>query len=81
MRPGIGLILRVVGPLIEFACVFALVSNRGRGRTVVGVPLDNLLYAGILLGLVLVVAGLALSPFRSRTRRRDRYDIDDDRGR
>ncbi|HWE36338.1 MAG TPA: hypothetical protein VG406_07170 [Isosphaeraceae bacterium] len=75
MRPETGLILRVVGPLIEFACVFALVSNRGRGRTVGGVPLDNVLYAGILFGLILVVAGLALGPFR--TRRRDLYDKDD----
>jgi hypothetical protein len=74
MRPEIGLILRVVGPLIQFACLFALVSNRGRGRTVGGVSLDTLLYAGILFGLILVVAGLALGPFR--TRRRDRYDKD-----
>ena len=60
MRPETGLLLRMLGPLIEILCLYGLISTRGQGRTLAGLPVDYLFYAGLALGLGLVVAGLTL---------------------
>jgi hypothetical protein len=60
MRPQTGLLLRMLGPLIEILCVAGLLSTRGQGRTIAGMPLDYLFYAGLALGLGMVIAGLTL---------------------
>jgi len=61
MNSQTGLILRLVGPLIEIACVLLLNRHGGRGLTVFGgVPVEYPLYVGLASGLALVVAGLTL---------------------
>ena len=36
MRPETGLLLRLIGPLIEIVCALLFVRYRGQGRTVAG---------------------------------------------
>lgn len=60
MRPETGLLLRMLGPLIEILCVGGLLSTRGQGRAVAGMPLEYLFYAGLAVGLAMVIAGLTL---------------------
>ena len=54
----VGLLLRLVGPLIEVACLILLQRWGGRERTVAGLPVEYPLYAGMAIGLALVVLGL-----------------------
>jgi hypothetical protein len=56
---SIGPVLRLVGPLVQVACLAALMGS-GR-RAVGGVAVSTLAYAGFALGFVLVVVGLLLS--------------------
>jgi hypothetical protein len=56
-----GLLLRVLGPLIEVICLVLLFSFPGEGRDIAGLPLRPFLYGGIVFGLVLVIAGLTLA--------------------
>jgi hypothetical protein len=56
-----GLLLRVLGPLIEVICLVLLFSFPGEGREIAGLPLRPFLYGGIAVGLVLVIAGLTLT--------------------
>lgn len=63
-----GLLLRLMGPLIEVVCVAALLRWGGQGVTVLGRPVEPLLYGGLGLGLALVVVGLILSTRRVRDR-------------
>jgi len=72
MRPGLGSILRLVGPLVEVGCIVTLFQVRGRGDRVLGLPVETLLYGGIAAGVALVVAGIALS--RRSSRPTDRWD-------
>jgi hypothetical protein len=68
-----GLVLRLVGPLIEIVCVLILVNVRDRGRLALGVPVEYFLYAGLALGLTLVVVGLTcVRPRRDPRRPGDR---------
>jgi hypothetical protein len=55
-----GLLMRVLGPLIEVICLVLLFSFPGEGRDIAGLPLRPFLYGGIAFGLVLVIAGLTL---------------------
>ena len=69
MNARTGVTLRLLGPLIEVACLIVLLRWRDQGRQVLGVPVEYPLYAGLALGLALVVVGLLLSrpdPRRSR---------------
>jgi hypothetical protein len=59
MTARTGITLRLLGPLIEVACLILLLKVRDQGRQVLGVPVEYPLYAGMALGLALVVAGLA----------------------
>ena len=59
MTARTGLTLRLLGPLIEVVCLIALVNVRDRGRLAFGVPVEYPLYAGLAVGLSLVVVGLA----------------------
>jgi len=56
-----GLLLRMLGPLIEVICLVLLFSFPGEGRRIAGLPLRPFLYGGIALGVVLVIAGLTLA--------------------
>lgn len=60
MKPETGLLLRMVGPLIEVICVALLLRYRGQGLRVLGLPMEQILFAGLFLGLALVIAGLTL---------------------
>jgi hypothetical protein len=59
MNARTGVTLRLVGPLIEVACLIVLLKVRDQGRQVFGLPVEYPLYAGLALGLALVVVGLA----------------------
>ncbi|HEX8203194.1 MAG TPA: hypothetical protein VF590_22145 [Isosphaeraceae bacterium] len=61
MGRGTGLVLRITGPLIEVACLVLLFSFPGRRLSPAGIPLDDLLYAGLALGFAMVLIGLSLS--------------------
>jgi hypothetical protein len=68
----LGPILRLLGPLIELACISALIRY-GRDGTIAGRPLQPVLWAGFVVGFVMVVAGLLLSK-RIRPRAGDPID-------
>lgn len=72
MKPETGLLLRLVGPLIEVVCVALLLRYRGQGRQVLGLPLEQVLMAGLLIGLALVIAGLTLVRRPPPSRRKPR---------
>ena len=73
----IGLIMRLVGPLIEFPCLFALLAVRGEHRTILKYPVEPLLMAGVVLGLSLIIFGLFLSHFlKPPPRKRTVRDLD-----
>jgi hypothetical protein len=59
MSARTGVILRLLGPLIEVGCLIVLLRVRDQGRQVFGLPVEYPLYAGLALGLTLVVVGLA----------------------
>jgi hypothetical protein len=60
MRPETALVLRMVGPLIELACLYGLFAHRGRGERIAGVPVETLCYLGLAVGFLIVLAGLTL---------------------
>jgi hypothetical protein len=60
MRPETGLALRVIGPLIEVACLVLIFAFPGRRPVFAGMPLDTVLYAGLALGFAMVVVGLTM---------------------
>ena len=70
MTARTGTMLRLIGPLIEVACLIALLNVRDQGRMILGLPVEYPLYAGLALGLSLVVIGLAL--VRAEARRTGR---------
>lgn len=59
-RSQTGLILRGAGPLLQIVCLILLFRPEARTWSVFGQPLEMLLYAGLGIGLVLVLAGLLL---------------------
>ena len=61
MTARTGVTLRLLGPLIEVACLILLLRVRDQGRQVLGMPVEYPLYAGMALGLALVVIGLAFA--------------------
>ncbi len=69
MNPRVGAIFRLAGPLVEIVCLVLLRQVGGLGRTVSGVPVESLLYAGLAAGFVLWGVGFASS---MTTRRRPR---------
>lgn len=69
MKPQTGMILRLVGPLIEIACAAVLVRTWGQGVTVGGTPIEPILMLGFVVGLSMVVAGLTMVRKPSSLRR------------
>ena len=59
MKPITGLILRRVGLLIEFACLLAFVTLPDDREVFAGVDLRRVLIAGVALGFVLWIVGMA----------------------
>lgn len=64
MSLPVGVTLRLLGPLVEVACLAMLRRWGGRDLSVAGVPVEYPLYGGMALGLAMVVAGLTW--FRGR---------------
>ena len=60
MKPQTGILLRLLGPLVELICAAILMQTWGEGRTVLGLPVESLLMLGFLVGLTMVVAGLTM---------------------
>lgn len=60
MSPKTGILLRLLGPLIEFGCLAALLKTWNQGYRVAGVRLETFLTAGFGIGLVMIVAGNVL---------------------
>ncbi len=60
MKPETGIVLRLVGPLIEIVCAAILMKTWGEGRTVAGIRLESLLFVGFAVGLAMVIAGLTM---------------------
>jgi hypothetical protein len=61
MNPQTGLVLRLVGPLIQIVCAAIWMRTRDLGYRFVDVRLETILMIGFGLGLGMVVAGLFLS--------------------
>jgi hypothetical protein len=53
-----GQILRLVGILIEIACLIPILRMGGSKQQFAGIPLTQLLVAGIILGAILWAGGL-----------------------
>jgi hypothetical protein len=68
MTARTGLTLRLLGPLIEVACLIVLLKVRDQGRQILGMPIEYPLYAGLACGLALVVIGLAFVRPASRVK-------------
>ncbi|WP_169976715.1 hypothetical protein [Tautonia rosea] len=66
----IGLVLRLIGPVLEIVCIGLLLGNFGRNRSLFGQPAEPLLYFGVALGLAMVALGLGLSTPRPGRRPR-----------
>jgi len=62
----IGMVLRLLGPLIECLCLIVLMRSGNRGNTFLGLPIEPFLYAGLACGLVMVIVGLLLSRSAAR---------------
>jgi hypothetical protein len=70
MKPSTGIVLRLVGPLIEIVCIMLIFALPAREIRIGGVRLLDILYGGIGFGLLLVIAGLTLVQRQPRSRRR-----------
>jgi ABC-type proline/glycine betaine transport system permease subunit len=73
MRPGLGTILRLVGPLIQVVCVIAMLQVRGLGYRVLGLSAESVCWGGFAVGAVLVLVGIILS--RRAPKPRDKWDL------
>ena len=76
MKPQTGILLRLLGPLIEIVCAAVFARTWGEGRKVAGVPLETVLMIGFGLGLMMVVAGLTMARPPTRKGRPPIRDID-----
>jgi hypothetical protein len=74
MKPEIGLVLRLLGPLIQIVCLILLFQTRGKNLVLGEVAVDTLLYSGFAVGFLLVAAGLLLHR-PARRPPRDRPDL------
>ena len=70
----IGPILRLLGPLVQIACLTLILRPGTADATIAGQPVRPLLYLGFLLGFILVIAGLILSRIRRKPSPNDRWD-------
>ena len=76
MKPQTGILLRLLGFLVEISCAAILMKTRGAESKVAGMPLETLLYVGFAIGLMMVIAGLTLVPKKSRKGRPSIPDLD-----
>lgn len=68
MSRNLGLLLRLIGPLIEILALMTYLEYRGRGVRFLGASVEMLCFIAIGLGLCFVLVGLALSNRRPRKR-------------
>ncbi len=73
MQAQTGLILRLLGPLLEVIGIAVLFQTRGRPYVVLGVAAETLCYAVIVVGFALVVVGLTVG--RAAPKPKDKWDI------
>lgn len=76
-RHEVGLILRLVGPLIQVASLVLLFGVARPGQTLAGRPVRDWFYGAFGVGLVLVVVGLLLSLGRGTGKPRSRAPGDE----
>jgi len=81
MKPQTGIVLRLLGPLIEVVCAAILIKTWGEGRIVAGVRLESILMAGFFAGLMMVVAGLTMVKKPVSRAKPSALDLDLDRDR
>jgi hypothetical protein len=79
LKPQTGILLRMLGPLIEIVCAAIMAKTWGEGRTVAGIRLETLLMIGFGVGLMMVVAGLTMARPPVRRGRAPIRDLDLDR--
>ena len=60
MTARTGQTLRLLGPLIEVACLIVLLRVRDQGTRIAGIPIEYLLYAGLAVGFAVWGVGLVL---------------------
>ena len=77
MRSQTGLVLRLLGPLIEVVGIATLFQIRGRRYVVLGIEGETLCYAAIVVGFALVVVGLTVG--RTAPKPKDKWDVPRDR--
>ena len=81
MKPQTGILLRMLGPLVQLICAAILMKTWGDGRTFLGITLESLLMLGFFVGLLMVVAGLTMVRKPGRPAKPSALDIDLDRDR
>jgi hypothetical protein len=69
MKSESGLILRRTGLLIEMVCLLLFVALRHSEREVAGLDLRHVLIAGLAVGFVIWVVGMALFLVQTPTHR------------
>jgi hypothetical protein len=69
VKHSTGLVLRLLGPLIQLACMAGLARYWRRGATLFGQPVEHYFLAGFFIGLCLVIVGIALTRRVRPTRR------------
>lgn len=81
MKPQTGILLRLLGPMLQLFCAATLMRSWGEGRTFLGIQLDSLLMLGFLVGLTMVVLGLTMVRKPGRGAKSSALDLDLDRDR
>jgi len=81
MKPQTGLLLRMLGPLIQLICASILLKSWGERRTFAGIKLESLVMFGLYVGLMMVVAGITLARKPTRKAKSSALDLDLDRDR
>lgn len=69
MKLDKGSILRLLGPLVEIVSIMAMLRFRGQDVTILGVPVEQLCYLGVMSGFAMVVTGLVISQYNRERKR------------
>ena len=76
MKPQTGILLRLLGFLVEIGCAVVLMRTRGQDYRIAGIRLETLLYLGFAVGLMMVVLGLTMVKRPTRKGRATIPDLD-----
>ncbi len=72
----LGVVLRLVGPLLQMVGIVLFLDTRDRGRTIAGVSARTAGLGLVAAGLVIVIVGLLLSGRRPKRKRMPRHELD-----